>query len=51
MGEPNVYDVAILGGGPGGMAAAAQVARRGGTACLVEAGRIGGVCLHVGCIR
>jgi len=50
MTEPDIYDVAILGGGPGGTAAAGQVARRGRTACLIEAGRLGGVCLHVGCI-
>jgi dihydrolipoamide dehydrogenase len=44
------YDLVALGGGPGGGAAARQVARRGGRACIVEAGRLGGVCLNVGCI-
>jgi dihydrolipoamide dehydrogenase len=44
------YDMITLGGGPGGGAAARQVARRGGRACIVEASRLGGVCLNVGCI-
>ncbi len=44
------YDLITLGGGPGGGAAARQVARRGGRACIVEAGKLGGVCLNVGCI-
>jgi dihydrolipoamide dehydrogenase len=44
------YDMITLGGGPGGGAAARQVARHGGRACIVEAGRLGGVCLNIGCI-
>jgi len=44
------YDMIDIGGGPGGGAAARQVARRGGRACIVEASRLGGVCLNVGCI-
>lgn len=44
------YDLVALGGGPGGGAAARQVARRGGRSCIVEASRLGGVCLNVGCI-
>jgi dihydrolipoamide dehydrogenase len=50
MTSDDLYDVAILGGGPGGMAAAMQVARRGRTACLIESGRLGGTCLNVGCM-
>ena len=50
MVDCEAYDVAILGAGPGGMAAAAQVVRRGGRVCLIEAGRFGGTCLNVGCI-
>jgi len=50
MPDEQPYDAAILGGGPGGLAAAGQVARRGGRACLIEAGPIGGACLNVGCI-
>ena len=44
------YDLVTIGGGPGGGAAARQVARRGGRACIVEASRLGGVCLNTGCI-
>ncbi|MCP4379266.1 MAG: FAD-dependent oxidoreductase, partial [bacterium] len=50
MASDNHYDVAILGGGPGGMSAARQVARRGATACVIESGCVGGTCLNVGCM-
>jgi len=50
MTSGDLYDVAILGAGPGGMAAALQVARRGRTACVVESGHAGGTCLNVGCM-
>jgi len=46
----SVYDVAALGGGPGGNAAALAVKRRGGTACVVEQAHLGGSCLNVGCM-
>lgn len=46
----NSYDVAILGGGPGGTVAARQATRCGAKTCLIESGRLGGVCLNVGCI-
>jgi len=43
--------VAILGGGPGGYTAAFRAADLGLDVCLIEeGGRLGGVCLHVGCI-
>ncbi len=44
------YDVAVLGGGPGGNAAALAVKRGGGTACVVERAHLGGNCLNVGCM-
>jgi len=44
------YDMIAIGSGPGGSAAARQVGKRGGKACIVEAGTVGGVCLNVGCI-
>ncbi|MFO8013669.1 MAG: dihydrolipoyl dehydrogenase [Phycisphaerae bacterium] len=46
----SVYDVAVLGGGPGGYVAALRAAQRGAATCLVEMGNLGGVCLNVGCI-
>jgi len=50
MPSDDLYDVAILGSGPGGISAAMQVAKRGGTACVIESGDPGGTCLNVGCM-
>ena len=44
------YDVAVLGAGPGGYVAAIRAAKRGAKTCVIEAGKVGGVCLNVGCI-
>jgi dihydrolipoamide dehydrogenase len=44
------YDAIILGSGPGGNAAAERIAFLGGTVCQVEAGRVGGTCVNVGCM-
>lgn len=49
MGEER-YDLAIMGGGPGGYAAAVMAAQHGLTVVLFEAKRLGGTCLNVGCI-
>jgi dihydrolipoamide dehydrogenase len=46
----SVYDVAILGGGPGGYVAALRAAQRSASTCLIEMNKLGGVCLNVGCI-
>jgi dihydrolipoamide dehydrogenase len=43
-------DVAIIGAGPGGEAAAERAAIAGAKVCLIEAGGLGGTCLNVGCI-
>lgn len=44
------YDVVVLGGGPAGYPAAIRAAQLGGSVCLVEKDRLGGVCLNWGCI-
>ncbi|MBI2369843.1 MAG: dihydrolipoyl dehydrogenase [Deltaproteobacteria bacterium] len=43
-------DVAIVGAGPGGYVAAIRAAQLGMKVAVVEEGRVGGVCLNVGCI-
>lgn len=45
-----MYDLIIIGAGPGGYDAAAHAAHLGKKAVLVEKGRVGGTCLNVGCI-
>jgi len=44
------YDVAILGGGPGGYVAAIRAAQLGLKVCVIERDRLGGICLNWGCI-
>jgi dihydrolipoamide dehydrogenase len=46
-----IYDVAIVGGGPGGYTAAFRGAEYGLKVVLIEkTDKLGGTCLHVGCI-
>jgi dihydrolipoamide dehydrogenase len=44
------YDVAILGGGPGGYVAAIRAGQLGLKTALIEKAKVGGTCLHVGCV-
>ena len=44
------FDVVILGGGPGGYAAALYGAAAGLSIGMIEEARVGGTCLHRGCI-
>ncbi|WP_035697056.1 dihydrolipoyl dehydrogenase [Glycomyces tenuis] len=51
MSDPNAgYDVVILGGGSGGYASAFRAAELGMSVALVEKDKVGGTCLHRGCI-
>jgi len=44
------FDLVVLGGGPGGYAAALYAASTGLTVAMVEKEKVGGTCLHRGCI-
>lgn len=44
------YDMAVIGGGPGGYVAAIRGAQLGLKVAVIEKGEIGGVCLNRGCI-
>ncbi|KAB2333800.1 dihydrolipoyl dehydrogenase [Bacillus mesophilum] len=44
------YDLVILGGGTGGYVAAIRASQLGLKTALVEKGKLGGTCLHNGCI-
>ena len=46
----SMYDIVILGGGSGGYAAALRGAQLGMKVALIEADKVGGTCLHRGCI-
>ncbi len=50
QGTDEVYDVVILGGGSGGYACAFRAAELGLKVALVEKDKLGGTCLHRGCI-
>src|SRR5689334_5408232 len=44
------FDLVVIGGGSGGIAAARRAAEYGARVALVEAGRLGGTCVNVGCV-
>lgn len=49
MSEQN-FDLVVLGAGSGGYAAALRATELGMSVALVEKSKVGGTCLHVGCI-
>lgn len=46
----NTFDIVILGGGSGGYACALRAVQLGLSVALVEKAKVGGTCLHTGCI-
>ncbi|MGJ9411951.1 dihydrolipoyl dehydrogenase [Aeromicrobium sp. CF4.19] len=48
--DSNNFDIVILGGGSGGYACALRAVQLGLSVALVEKGKLGGTCLHNGCI-
>lgn len=51
MNNNKIFDVVVIGGGPGGYVAAIRAAQLGlKVACVEKRGALGGTCLNVGCI-
>ncbi len=48
--EEQKFDIAIIGGGPGGYVAAIRAAQLGANVVLIEDKHLGGICLNYGCI-
>ncbi|MGN6250960.1 MAG: dihydrolipoyl dehydrogenase [Marmoricola sp.] len=48
--QEQTYDLVVLGAGSGGYACALRAAQLGLSVALVEKDKVGGTCLHVGCI-
>ena len=46
----DTYDIVVLGGGSGGYATALRATELGLRVALIEADKVGGTCLHYGCI-
>ncbi len=44
------FDLAVIGGGSGGLAAAQRAAEYGARVVLIESGPLGGTCVNVGCV-
>jgi glutathione reductase (NADPH) len=44
------FDLVVIGGGSGGIAAARRAAEYGARAAVIESGRVGGTCVNVGCV-
>jgi len=44
------YDLIVLGGGSGGLAAAFRAAQHGQRVAMLEPGELGGTCVNVGCV-
>lgn len=47
---PQIWDLIVIGGGSGGLTASMMAARLGAKVLLVDKTRLGGDCLHTGCV-
>jgi dihydrolipoamide dehydrogenase len=47
---PDPYDLVVIGAGPGGYVGAIRAAQLGMRTAIVERAKLGGTCLHLGCI-
>jgi dihydrolipoamide dehydrogenase len=50
MSTENEFDIVVIGGGPGGYATALYGAAAGLSVAIVERDKVGGTCLHRGCV-
>jgi glutathione reductase (NADPH) len=50
MAREERFDYVVLGGGSGGVASARRAAAHGRKVALIEANRLGGTCVNVGCV-
>lgn len=50
MSNPDKYDIAVIGSGPGGYVAAIRGAQLGAKVAVIEKRELGGTCLNRGCI-
>lgn len=48
--KQQIFDICIIGGGPGGYVSAIKAAQLGAKTCLIEKYSCGGICLNSGCI-
>ena len=50
MTNDKIYDVIIIGSGPGGYVAAIRASQLGLNTAVIEKDKLGGICLNWGCI-
>ncbi|MHA1320624.1 MAG: dihydrolipoyl dehydrogenase family protein, partial [Promethearchaeota archaeon] len=50
MPDSELYDIAVIGSGPGGYHSAIRAAQYGAKVALIEKNKLGGTCLNLGCI-